>query len=238
MSAVLDAESEASLGRLSGGLAHELANTGNALQLTADLIGLFLAEGDLAKARNALVQLDGSCKRVIGLARALRDLAAVPEPLQPDDHSVPSLLECAEEALRDEADAAGARLTVAGTDGGDIAAANLRCDPLSIRYLLRQLVRNAVDAGARRIEVRAPVDASGVAIQVRDDGHGILEPMRKRMFAMFASTRHGQGHAGLGLWYARCIAQAQQLQLECVRAGPGGTVFELRRSRPGGLPSV
>jgi signal transduction histidine kinase len=227
---------DASMGVLAGGLAHELANTGNALQLTADLIGLFLAEGDLDRARNALTQLDGSCKRVIGLARALRDLAAVPEPLQPQDHSVPSLLACAEEALHDEADVAGARLTVAGADAVDAATARLHCDPLSIRYLLRQLVRNAVDAGARRIEVRAPVDDAGVSIQVRDDGHGILEPMRKRMFSMFASTRHGEGHAGLGLWYSRCVAQAQQLQLECVAAGPGGTVFELRGKRRRGRP--
>lgn len=227
--AAADVAAGASLGRLSGGLAHELANTGNALQLTADLIGLYLAEGDLDKARSALVQLDGSCKRVIGLARALRDLATVPEPLQPQTHSVPSLLEGAEEALRDEADAAGARLTFAGPDA-DAAQAQLHCDPLSIRYLLRQLVRNAVDAGARRIEVRAPADARGVAIQVLDDGHGITDPVRKRMFAMFASTRHGQGHAGLGLWYARCLAQAQQLQLECIAARPGATVFELRAS--------
>jgi signal transduction histidine kinase len=228
---------DASIGRLSGGLAHELANTGNALQLTADLIGLFLAEGEPERARGALAQLQGSCLRVLGLARSLRELAAVPEPLRPENQSRPALLQALDPALRDEADAAGARLALAGPDQAGSEDARLRCDPHSIGYLLRQLVRNAVDAGARQVELRVLVDDAGVALRVHDDGHGIAEPVRARMFAMFASSRHAQGHAGLGLWFARCLAQAQQLQLQCLRAGPGGTVFELRAAAVGAAPA-
>ena len=88
----------------------------------------------------------------------------------------------------------------------------------SLESILTNLLDNARQHGKPRIgSQRIRIDACGVGsqkrprIDIRDNGAGVPENLRNRLFEPFFST-HAQGH-GLGLFIARELAEANQLSL-------------------------
>lgn len=98
------------------------------------------------------------------------------------------------------------------------------------------VVRNAVDALA---EVPAPqldlvVRAVGggdaprrIEVDVRDNGHGIPEHCRTRIFDEFFSTKGGAAGLGLGLSISRDIVAAVGGTIELRHSGADGTAFRI-----------
>ena len=84
----------------------------------------------------------------------------------------------------------------------------------------------AVDAFRRgRIRIRtAPAGKAAEAI-VEDDGPGVPEELRPRLFARLATAR--SGGSGLGLYISRALAEEAGGSLELLDA-PGGAKFRLR----------
>lgn len=78
---------------------------------------------------------------------------------------------------------------------------------------LDNLVENAVHAGASRVEVRFEEQDDRVRIVLQDDGPGVSESVRDRLFDPYVS---GRGSTGLGLALAREIAEAHGGSLELV----------------------
>jgi signal transduction histidine kinase len=107
-------------------------------------------------------------------------------------------------------------------------------DPRRIRHVLENLVSNAVKhspAGASvLIDVSRVATESGdvLAIAVEDQGPGIGEEIRSRIFERFAKAPGSTG-LGLGLYLAREIARAHGGELTAgAGSGGKGTRFELR----------
>ncbi len=101
--------------------------------------------------------------------------------------------------------------------------------PVGIDRLLANLVDNAV-RHASSVEVRVALERDTWQIVVDDDGPGIAEGDRERVFEPFfrgdAARRAGEGGIGMGLTIARDIALAH-----------GGTIW-LETAPPGGLRVV
>lgn len=99
--------------------------------------------------------------------------------------------------------------------------------PERLRQALRNLVRNAVQAGGDPSDVRLAVrrDADEVVATVVDRGPGLPEPA-ERLFERHVSGR--PGGTGLGLSVARAIAEAHDGVLHAVDRAGGGARFELR----------
>jgi signal transduction histidine kinase len=97
--------------------------------------------------------------------------------------------------------------------------------------LLRQMVSNLIDNGIRHAARGGVVTASlyqsahEVAIRVADDGQGIPEPQRQRIFERFVRHDANYNGAGLGLPIARWIAEAHGGHLILESSGPTGSVF-------------
>jgi signal transduction histidine kinase len=73
--------------------------------------------------------------------------------------------------------------------------------PAELNQVWTNLIDNAIDAvdGQGRITVRTASENGRVLVEVADDGPGIPEDMRKRIFEPFYTTKEvGQG-TGLGL---------------------------------------
>jgi signal transduction histidine kinase len=81
-------------------------------------------------------------------------------------------------------------------------------DPTRLSQAVLNIVSNAIDAAAEgggHVAIRVVTDVIRVRIQVDDDGLGIQESVRDRLFEPFATTKqHGKG-TGLGLAITRQI---------------------------------
>jgi signal transduction histidine kinase len=132
--------------------------------------------------------------------------------------------------------ARGIRLTAAGLDGLTVYA-----DHALVSRVVDNVVANAVhynrDGGA--VEVTARVDAPAgdawaptlVTLRVRDDGPGIAEAERERIFERFfrldESRRRHTGGSGLGLAICREVVGALGGTIRVGASSPAGTTFEI-----------
>jgi signal transduction histidine kinase len=100
-------------------------------------------------------------------------------------------------------------------------------DREQLHRVLSNLGRNAIQAGASRIEIGAKQEPDGgVVIEIGDDGPGLSPRARERLFAPFAgSTR--PGGTGLGLAIARELMRAHGGDIRLERSTSEGTCFRL-----------
>jgi two-component system OmpR family sensor kinase len=109
----------------------------------------------------------------------------------------------------------------------------VRADPDRLAQILDNLLQNAARYAAAEVRVEAePADEGSVRITVADDGPGVPDADRERIFDRLVRLDDGRdrqhGGAGLGLPIARALARAQGGDLVCLRAVPGaGARFRL-----------
>jgi signal transduction histidine kinase len=92
--------------------------------------------------------------------------------------------------------------------------------------VLANLGRNALQAGATRVEIAAERLEDGVRIGVSDNGPGLAPRARERLFQPFAGSAR-PGGSGLGLAIARELLRAHGGEIRLVDSTGEGTVFEL-----------
>ncbi len=222
-------EKLAAIGRLAAGIAHEVRNPLGVIRASAAMVrDHFREEEDSYRACGFILdeidRLDGLIASLLALARPtqLRVRAAAVE----DVVSRASAL--ADELLRRREARLEARLAAPGVA--------LSVDPDLIAQVLLGLVTNAAEAVPRggKVEVRARCDAEQVVLAVADDGPGVPDTDRERVFEPFYTTK--AGGTGLGLAMAERIVRAHGGSLRVVPgagAGPGGAgaCFELALPR-------
>ena len=105
--------------------------------------------------------------------------------------------------------------------------ADVHCDPVRVAQIMRILIDNALvhNPPGTRIVVTAGRGNGRVRLAVRDDGEGIAEAARKRIFEPFYTADDAQG-SGLGLAIASELADRMAGRLS-VATRPGETTFTL-----------
>jgi signal transduction histidine kinase len=91
------------------------------------------------------------------------------------------------------------------------------------------LLKNAIDAVATvtepSISLSCRLRDAGVEISVADNGRGLTQDIKDKLFVPFFTTK--PGGSGIGLSIARQIALAHHGQLEVHQIQPSGVVFTL-----------
>ncbi|MFJ4705422.1 ATP-binding protein [Streptomyces anulatus] len=103
------------------------------------------------------------------------------------------------------------------------------------RGQLSRVIGNLLDNAQRHAEgsvaVSVAADGRGVRVEVRDDGAGVPEDERERIFERFVrlddARSRDDGGAGLGLAIARDVASRHGGTLTVGRAAEGGAAFRL-----------
>jgi signal transduction histidine kinase len=113
-------------------------------------------------------------------------------------------------------------------------------DPLRTWQIITNLVSNALKFSPPDTTVHISLrrDAATVSVEVADAGPGVPEEQRELLFGRFARlpTSATTPGAGLGLFIARSLAEAQGGDLQLARAAPGtGATFVL--TLPAGAPA-
>jgi two-component system sensor histidine kinase HydH len=201
------------LGEVAAGLAHEvrhpLASIGGALEIIESRAAVDSPEGEFARlARTELQRLDGLVTEFLHYAR----------PHEPElrEMPVPEVVDRVVALARVEADRASVALDVDSPAVAPVAS----LDPQQIEQVLLNLVLNAIEASppGGRVVLREAVEGNDVVIDVRDEGPGVPEEHRSRIFSPFFTTK--EKGTGLGLAIAHRIATAHGGHLEVVQDRP------------------
>jgi signal transduction histidine kinase len=145
------------------------------------------------------------------------------------DEPVDLLALAAEEAARVGADLAAN----SPTDADQATELVTLGVPKLLRRALRNLLENARRYAQAEVSIFLQRDGNHVLVQVRDDGPGVPESYRSRVFEAFfrlpgASER--DGGVGLGLALVKSIAERHGGSVRCLARADGlaGAVFEMR----------
>lgn len=206
----------AALGRMTGGIAHEIRNPIAAMRLKAENA---LALGP-ERQGDALRTIVGQIDRLEGLVQSLLALVQ-PVTLAPVRVGLPAWLAERAAGVQGRADAARVELRVAPG-----APAEAVFDPIHLARAVDNLLDNALRhaPGGGRVVLSAMRDDAVLRLHVDDDGPGVTESLRPQLFEPFATGR--ADGTGLGLALAREVALAHGGELRHVPL-PQGTRFEL-----------
>lgn len=226
-----DAEESRALvmSELAASIAHEIRNPITAakslVQQMGDSPG---AAENLEYAQVALEELDRVERSVSHLLRFARE-----EEVEPRELRLADVVREALAILEERAAKAGVELLPEVT-----AAGALRGDPDKLRRVVLNLVGNAIDAledtpGAKvEVGVGENLAATEVWLRVRDNGPGIPEEERERVFRPFHTTRD-QG-TGLGLAITRKLVEVHGGTVEVTGSPSGGAEFLVTLPRASG----
>lgn len=202
---------EATVRAYTNHVTHELKTPVAAIRAATEL----LEDGGALGPEDArlLAQIDGARGQLEAQLAALRAAARARE--------VRYLGQTRLSALATELRAAHPEVRV-DVSGPDIT---LPMAPAGLKLVLGQLLGNAAAHGAARVTLEAGADADG-SLTVRDDGPGLPEADRARIFEPFYTTRRETGGTGMGLTIAAAILGAHGARIEAL-PGPGGAAFRI-----------
>ncbi len=201
--------------------AHELRGAVGGIELLANALAELVDQrgADDPQLSAILIQLAARSAHIETMAHQLLDLARFGDgqiPLHPRDVDVAAIIDA---VLRQEPPASHHLVTIDIADGIVI-----RTDPLALEQIIVNLVRNAYRHGGTSIEIDARVVEGALVVAVADDGPGVPENIRPRLFEPFVRSSFAAGH-GLGLAIVAEIADALDGEVRYEANVPTGARF-------------
>lgn len=187
-------------------LSHSIKNILQAMRGGADAVELAIERGDLEMAGRGWPILARNIDRIHALSLNLLALAH-DRAVDAEPALLPPLLQEVAELLRASAARRGVRIEVAcDTDLPEVSI-----DLGGIHQAMMNLAINAIEAAPPRrgvvtLEARRAEEPGQVVLAVCDDGEGVPDSIRSRLFEPFVSTK-GQRGSGLGLAVSRRIIE-------------------------------
>lgn len=221
------------LGRLAGGLAHELNNLLQPIVSYADLMGCRLQPDDAETAEQLAVILDSAraasdiTRRVLNFSRrSTADAAPAPAGERISDG-----VRFAQRLLPP-----GVTLTVEGLSDLDVSWA---VDSTELIQVLGNLFKNAADAmeGRGTLTIRAAKLDGRVVLTVSDDGPGMDPAIAARAFEPFFTTKPVGVGTGLGLSAVWGLIQGWGAQISLKTAPGHGACFTIEVPVSAGIKS-
>ncbi|MGH8207414.1 MAG: sensor histidine kinase, partial [Steroidobacteraceae bacterium] len=180
---------------------------------------------DLSDVRDALQQIAGQALRAGEIIRRLRSLVRNRSTTR-ELVDINAVIAEIEPLTRADARASDVRLSFKFAE--QLPRVNL--DRIQIQQVVLNLVRNSIDAvaelpsGQRSVLVRtAPAPDGSVQILVQDNGPGVAQEIRARLFMPFVTTK--ESGTGLGLAISRTIIEAHRGRLDYHPQQPQGACF-------------
>lgn len=214
-----EAERLAYIGTLASGLAHEIRNPLNSLNLNMQMLEEEIEEAGSLPTGQRLLSITRS--ELSRLERLVTDFLAYakPRPLELEEMPAARPLERLREVLAGEIQKRGAKVEIDDRSGG----AQVRVDPGQMNQLLLNLAKNSFAAAEEAgrppvLRLSAYREGTGVCLELEDNGIGMSAEEQAKVFELFYSNR--KGGTGLGLAIVERIARAHGGHLD-IRSTPG-----------------
>ncbi|CAB3807507.1 Sensor histidine kinase RcsC [Paraburkholderia ultramafica] len=222
---LLRTENLAVIGELSAGLAHEVNQPLAAMAALSENAERFLQRGDLDTVQFNLSRIGDLIARMATLTGRLRSFARRSDgeitaaPLAPSIESAVTLM--------------SHRLKKDGIEVKSVAPEEplwACCDNIRLEQVLVNLLSNAIEALADTeepvIEIRSRLAGDKALIEVADNGTGLSETVKHRLFEPFFTTRKASG-LGLGLAISANIINSFDGSLCAENRPQGGALFRI-----------
>ena len=221
---LVEAEKFAFVGELAAGVAHEIRTSLGVLRSSAQILQRSLPE-EAGPQTNELAQM---IREEVGrLSSVVDDLLTLDRPHPLQIQAVPG-----SKPVFRAVDFVSPQASEKGVEIICCPAArepSLRCEAELIYQVAVNLLVNATQAmpGGGRIEVRILEEKDGYGgFEVRDDGVGIPETLREKIFQPFVTDRHGG--VGLGLTFVKRVVHDHRGRIE-IESDPGsGTCMRIQ----------
>ncbi|MCB2198608.1 sensor histidine kinase [bacterium] len=188
---LMQSEKMAEIGTLLASVVHEMRNPLSSIKVNLKLIERQLT-GEAGQ-QALLENLQDDLHRLEDMLSGLLDYSRLPSTTA-QTVSCGAILKEAVDEVHPDADAQNVRVDL---QGDDMDAIVLQCDPAAMRLSLQNLLSNAIQASEvdQVVEVRVAKSSEVVTIEIEDQGKGMSEFVRERLFEPFFTTRDD----GIGL---------------------------------------
>jgi two-component system phosphate regulon sensor histidine kinase PhoR len=219
-------------------VSHELRTPVAVIRANAETL-LAGAKDDPAMAGKLIDGLHRNAERLARILADLLDLSRLDAGqyrLEPGAVPVRAAVEQSLTAVEPAASRRGVRVEVAAP--AELAA---RADPKALDQILVNLIDNGVKytRSEGHVWVEARRDGDAVRIEVRDDGPGIADKHRERVFERFyradPSRAREAGGTGLGLSIVKHLVESMDGEVGVEPNEPSGSIFWLRLPAAGSI---
>ncbi|MBI3836129.1 MAG: GAF domain-containing protein [Planctomycetes bacterium] len=190
------AERLTSLGTFAAGIAHEINNPVGAIQLAAEGAINAQSKGETKRVRDMLELILANTERCTRIVRGVLQFGRQSD-YQKEPASLARILGAACEITQGHAASHGASVVFSPPDQDHPIVGRV----FELEQVFVNLIRNAIESknhGAA-VTVQLAFDRDFARVAVADDGQGMNEEQKARMFDPFFTTRGSNGGTGLGL---------------------------------------
>ena len=205
-------------------LTHEIMNTVSPIASLSDALAKSVDEHGRSELdiKAGLETISDSSKNLIGFVQTYRQLSGVARPVR-KALDLQQLMDSVISLNSEFATSCGAVLTYRPEEPDLVVYA----DEGQISQILINLIKNALQAGARHVDITARMGKDDdLIVQVANDGAPIPVSAREQIFIPFYTTK--KEGSGIGLSISRQIMRNHNGSIELVRSDESRTVFELR----------
>ena len=204
-------------------LTHEIMNTVSPIASLSDALAKSMDENGHSEldVKSGLDTISDSSKNLIKFVETYRQLSGVARPLR----KAVDLRELMDQviSLNSEYAASCGATCVYRPEEPDLM---IYADEGQISQILINLIKNALQAGAKHIDISARMGKEDeVIIQVANDGEPIPVSAQEQIFVPFYTTK--KEGSGIGLSLARQIMRQHNGTIDLVRSDVNQTVFQL-----------
>ena len=205
-------------------LTHEIMNTVSPIASLSDAMAQSVDENGHSELdiKAGLETISDSSKNLIDFVQTYRQLSGVAKPIR----KALDLQELMDSVigLNREFIASNGAECVYRPEEPDLM---IYADEGQISQILINLIKNALQAGAKRIDISARMDKDDeMVVRVANDGAPIPASAQEQIFIPFYTTK--KEGSGIGLSISRQIMRNHNGTIELVRSDAAQTVFELR----------
>ena len=205
-------------------LTHEIMNTVSPISSLSDALAASMNEKGHSEldVKAGLETISDSSKNLIKFVETYRELSGVARPVK----KAIQLQELMDKVIGLNREALAAKGAACSFSAGE-PDLMLYADEGQISQILINLIKNALQAGAKHIRITASLNKDDeTVIRIANDGEPIPVSAQEQIFVPFYTTK--KEGSGIGLSISRQIMRNHNGSIDLVKSDANETIFEIR----------
>jgi signal transduction histidine kinase len=221
---LLDSERLATIGRMASSISHDLRHYLSAMYANAE----FMSDGSISQSEREelMVEVQTAVQGMTDLLESLLLFTQTGRALHPEQESIALVIQRAVGMVRSHPASRDVKIVLSG-----LSSLEAWVDSKKLGRAVYNVALNACQAAKRgsgtpRVTLSLYEDEESISIRIADNGPGVAETLRQKIFSPFVSEGRESG-IGLGLTLAQQIAQEHGGGIDLSETSEGETLFSI-----------